>query len=80
MTVSKRTSDENLQPGIKRARTGKNLAPPPVAADHDQHKSFLDNTTTGFGGGPSLRQLINPQAAKLYDMVRVSAVAFHYLL
>ena len=36
---------------------------------------FLDDTT-GFSNGLSLRQFINPQAAKLYKMVRVRASSF----
>jgi hypothetical protein len=82
--VAKRTSsDEKSTLATKRARIGKTPAAPAVVPDHGQCKSskhaFLDDTT-GFGDGLSLRQFINPQAAKLYNDVRVSAFAFHNLL
>ena len=83
MAVSKRSStDDKIESSNKRAKVGKNPAPPPVS-DPGQRKSskhtFLDDVT-GFGGGLSLRHFINPQAAKLYNMIRVSTVAIQNLI
>jgi hypothetical protein len=76
-TATKRSSEETA-PSNKRARNARNSVPP-VVLDPGQWTSskhdFLDDTT-GFGDRFSLRQFINPQAAKLYNMVHVSAFAF----
>ena len=83
MTVSKRSSTEvKAEPSNKRARFGKNSAPPPVVSDKraslgntSSKYAFLDDTT-GFGGGLNLRVFIHPEAAKLYTMVRVRPSRF----
>ncbi|HEU0046688.1 MAG TPA: hypothetical protein VFQ43_03655 [Nitrososphaera sp.] len=84
MTALKRSStDENTPSVSKRARSGRNPPPPqivPIVPDHGQRRSsrhgFLDDIS-GFASGLSLRQFIDAPAAKLYDIVRVSAFAFH---
>ena len=77
MAATKRPSEETATSN-KRARNARNSIPP-VVPDPGQRTSFkhdfLDDTT-GFGDGLSLRQFINPQAAKLYNTVRVSAIVF----
>ena len=83
MTVSKRPSTEvKAELSNKRARFGKNSAPPPVVSDKraslgdtSSKYAFLDDTT-GFGGGLNLRVFIHPEAAKLYTMVRVRPSRF----
>jgi len=79
MTAAKRMlADENAPTVPKRVKVTRNSVPPPVVSDHGQHKSskhaFLDDIT-GFGGGVSIRHFLNPQAAKLYTVGRVST--FH---
>jgi hypothetical protein len=82
MTATKRTSEETAPfnyLGIKRARNSRNSVIPPAVPEPGQRTSsnhdFLDDAT-GFADGLSLRQFINPQAAKLYNTVRVNAFAF----
>ena len=83
MTAAKRASEETTMPTTKRTRKSSAITPavsaPPSVAESGQRMSsdhgFLDDTT-GFADGLSLRHFINPKAAKLYNKVRVSAIAF----
>lgn len=83
MVVKRALTDEKNILINKRARIGKTATGPSIVINHGQGKSskhaFLDDTT-GFGDDLSLRQFINPQAAKLYNDVHVSVFVFHYLL
>ena len=82
MTSTKRTYEETARIhnyDTKRAKNTKNSVILPVVSGPSRRASsnyeFLDDTT-GFADGLSLHQFINPQAAKLYNAVRVRAFAF----
>jgi hypothetical protein len=82
MPAKRNSSDEKSGLATKRPKIGKTPVPP-VVPDSVQHKlsshTFLDDTT-GSRDGLTLRQFINPQAAKLYNDFHASSVAFNNLL